>query len=1344
MNINFALSNLEPSSKRTGYDLHCAAVEWSLADPIIINSAEDIKSRADWQGRVEPYKHQVENLMRFCRRLPCTLLADDVGLGKTISAGLILSELMKRNRIKRVFIICPKILIEQWKEELDSKFGIQAIGLTGSELRRIDGRNEPVILTTYQSATGYLQKKKIGEFDMLILDEAHKVRNLHGSSGNPPKMATAIYEALESRVFKYVLMLTATPIQNRLWDIYSLIDCLAVARGHRNPLGNPDSFANRFIEDGRAKARKLVPQRAEEFRQVVGTYMFRTRRLDAELCFPDRVVQTHPVNPSRMEIALQYLLAEHIDRFNPLNRVNLLVALMSSPQALASQLVNMAKNQTAPSWLAREADQLAKSIPIPAKTEFLLSMAETLKKNRSDWRMVVFTTRKETQKTICDVLASRGIKLGTIMGANPGNNRRTIENFRCDPPEINVVVSTDAGAEGINLQVANVLVNYDLPWNPMIVEQRIGRVQRIGSKFSKVVVSNIVHRNSPEQLVVARLLEKLQVISHTVGDIEAVLEAADDSNGESLQKQICRMVVDSLHGQNMEVAARKALASIERAKALIDENEREIEQTLGSTTGDESTLTMPRLSTKAPRMPLNQFVLEALYEEGNTIVELGNGLFRATSANVGEEKFTFDEETARNSNATGVFHGRGPALYAYGKPAFERLLQRWLQRDSIWIEENDSSHESVEGVVAEWLTKFDGLQQNIELSQTTGRLTGKAVCRVRIANSMDSYEKLLEVPFKTAAVNTSKLAELGGDLLRKLKGLDRFITATVERDPDVAKFQKYYATKRDIDLEKSDHGPRRDKILFDYRESIVAEVSAAEMGVVNLPTATVHYQVDGHSYTSVLTVESGRIVREPEFAQCYLNNKAFPVECLGTSSVSGKKCLKHLLVRSDGSGEFALPDEMISCAVSNGKYLPSEIETCAVSNKLVYSELMFSSEVSGLRAHRDFKVSCELTGAGAFEDELVRSGISEKSFRKDQAVELADGLRGHVSEAERCQFSNRWYPKGACIRSHVSDKLIAPDRIVYSETSSLPGDQSEAVTCSLTGKQLLVNETEKCDVTGDRVVLGSLATCSASGKRAKEDCLVVCEVTGNLVHPEYTVKCEVTGKMISIKSAAKSELSERWCIKGSEVVCEKTGRRLIPDEIGKCEISGRFIAKDRLQTCCVSDHTAFDGLLTKSAYSGRWAKKEHVEIVDGLHAIKGEITTCPWTHLSISTTKTDVCKISGIRMAKGLLNGESEMRLLRSCLDGLEPGRPFPAMWLFQKYRPKEFSKVTDVRWIASEDGKTHMVCGKKSFLGFNTKHFAFFVNCNEKSMMPFGPVIWGRRKNGHWIQDVEEAKSSI
>src|SRR6266436_130500 len=106
------------------YKLYRAALEWDLTDPIVIETRKDFKSEKRWHNHLQPYHHQVTNLITFCRRLPVTLLADDVGLGKTISAGLIISELVARSRLSKILIVCPKILGPQWQEELAQKFNI--------------------------------------------------------------------------------------------------------------------------------------------------------------------------------------------------------------------------------------------------------------------------------------------------------------------------------------------------------------------------------------------------------------------------------------------------------------------------------------------------------------------------------------------------------------------------------------------------------------------------------------------------------------------------------------------------------------------------------------------------------------------------------------------------------------------------------------------------------------------------------------------------------------------------------------------------------------------------------------------------------------------------------------------------------------------------------------------------------------------------------------------------------------------------------------------------------------------------------------------------------------------
>ena len=240
---------LRPAKDVNEYQTYSAALEWDLIDPIIIENKDDIKSEKKWSGILEPFDHQITNLINFCRRLPVTLLADDVGLGKTISAGLICSELIARKRISKILIVCPKILIPQWGEELKVKFGLTSRQVIGKDLvEACEDDKSLAIITTYQSARIYFDVIQKAGFSMLILDEAHKLRNLYGTK-KTPKIATCFKEAFEKRIFKYVLMLTATPIQNRLWDIYSLIDLLTIARGHENPFGTEGLFARKYIED---------------------------------------------------------------------------------------------------------------------------------------------------------------------------------------------------------------------------------------------------------------------------------------------------------------------------------------------------------------------------------------------------------------------------------------------------------------------------------------------------------------------------------------------------------------------------------------------------------------------------------------------------------------------------------------------------------------------------------------------------------------------------------------------------------------------------------------------------------------------------------------------------------------------------------------------------------------------------------------------------------------------------------------------------------------------------------------------------------------------------------------
>src|SRR5262245_17721542 len=232
------------------YELHLAAVEWTLSSALDINRLEDFLSLP--LPNVEPFAHQVEDAILFFRRLaPRGLIADDVGLGKTVTAGLIARELLERGRIESLLVVCPKSVVEQWQEELDSKFGIKAAVAVGGAFGDLD--RQQFWITSYQTARSRMDVIRARKFDLLILDEGHALRNLFGTE-KAPLVAKAFEQLMREDSVRYSLMLTATPIQNRLWDIFSLLEILKAPQP--NPLGSPDKFRSQFIADQAARRLK--------------------------------------------------------------------------------------------------------------------------------------------------------------------------------------------------------------------------------------------------------------------------------------------------------------------------------------------------------------------------------------------------------------------------------------------------------------------------------------------------------------------------------------------------------------------------------------------------------------------------------------------------------------------------------------------------------------------------------------------------------------------------------------------------------------------------------------------------------------------------------------------------------------------------------------------------------------------------------------------------------------------------------------------------------------------------------------------------------------------------------
>ncbi len=1098
--------------------MYRAGLEWDLTDPIVIEKRQDLKSEYLWRDRVEPYHHQVTNLITFCRRLPVTLLADDVGLGKTISAGLIISELISRSRLSKILIVCPKLLGPQWQEELQTKFNISSEIAIGKDLVNADPEETGAVITTYHSARLHLDSIPQDRFQMLVLDEAHKLRNLYGVE-NPPQVAKRFRKALEERRFRFVLMLTATPIQNRLWDLYSLVDLLTVARGHQNPFGSEGMFARKFIADNREQARQLKLEARDEFRSIIYGYMSRVRRGDAKLYFPDRVVQMHKVDPTREELQLIGAIAKPIQKLNRLAQISILQALTSSPDALMTQLNNMSRNGTVPQDLALTVRTIVAGMPISAKLHGLGALIDKLKQeNPERWRLVVFTGRLETQTTIQAFLEKYGLKVGIINGASGPRNRETLTRFRKNPPDCHVIVSTEAGSEGINLQVANVLVNYDLPWNPMIVEQRIGRVQRLASEHASVGIFNIMLRGTFEEYIVGRLMEKLQMASHAIGDIESLLAASgisgEDENGAvSFDERIRQLIIAALAGKDVKEDIRLQEQSIADAKSTLEREEQSINTMLGSMDGAEYVgPRAPTLPSVVRSMEPRDFTLAALISLGARVTPQAPDLY-LVEENGGREHIRFEENAGVGARST---------LYAPGTAAFLRLVAKIIATGIHDVEDIDQNPvNKSEEIARRWVLTFGGTSKAVEVEEVYRCFQGTALVRIRATVVYDGYERLIEVSCSPAEhhgqVDRSGLEPLSHTIENASTlgiNLDKLVEAS-KLDTAISEFSRFYMERRAQEMQAAGDDERKKKKLEDdFTPRLEVTLVAIDGKLHRQLKVKVQYGFDTEfEYHSTLTVtpHTGELADVPELGLCARSGKTVPRTCLKQCQITGAMVLQHLLVRSEISSRLALPEFTVLCSLSGKRVLKDEAELSAISGRLVANALLKTSALSGKRAEPSYFGQCEFTKAEVFNSELAISEVSGKRYRIDEQA-----------------------------RSAVSGKT---------------GHKQEFFVCSETRQPVAVTEAERCEVTGNYVRPGILEECAITQKRVVSSELSRCTVTGKRVLKSLMVTSSISGTQMLEKVAVRS-IAGKYCAPVEAKLCLWSGNKFHPDDLRVCKLTG--------------------------------------------------------------------------------------------------------------------------------------------------------------------------------------------
>jgi len=453
----------------------------------------------------EPFDYQRETAATVLRRMRGrAILADEVGLGKTIEAGLILSELRLRGLAERTLVVTPAGLVEQWRDELERKFSLPTSIVTArSGIPDCHGGG-PVLLVSLATARREPLKSELtgGGWDLVVADEAHRLRSTNSASGKLIRALTA----------RFLLLLTATPVENRLQDLYEMISLVAPGL-----LGTPAQFRTRFAAAGDATS----PRNLDELRVMTRQVMVRHRRSEVALRLPQRLAETVLVPPDNDERALYTEVVERVRvhardatpaRAMALRSVSRLAG--STPAAAAPTLAKLGWTDLA----AR-----AEAITEPAKVRLLVrKLGEYTAKGE---KVLVFTAFRTTLDTVAAAVRAAGIDATVYDGGlSRAEKERVIGAFRGDVP---VLLSTESAGEGRNLQFCHVMINLDLPWNPMQIEQRLGRLHRVGQTHD-VLLTNLVSKGSIEERILHVLETKINMFELVVGELDMILGRIDD------------------------------------------------------------------------------------------------------------------------------------------------------------------------------------------------------------------------------------------------------------------------------------------------------------------------------------------------------------------------------------------------------------------------------------------------------------------------------------------------------------------------------------------------------------------------------------------------------------------------------------------------------------------------------------------------------------------------------------------------------------------------------------------------------------------------------------------------
>ncbi|WP_368503836.1 DEAD/DEAH box helicase [Alkalihalophilus sp. As8PL] len=461
--------------------------------------------------QLSPFPHQIEVANTVIEQMNGkAILADEVGLGKTIEAGLILKEYMIRGLVKKALILVPASLVSQWAIELNTKFFIPAT----PQRKTYVWDQCDVVVASIDTAKRQPHRDIVmsQSYDLIIIDEAHKLKN--------PK--TKNYEFIRNLKKKFCLLLTATPVQNKLEEIFNLVSLLKP--GH---LGDVSSFEKEF------RSKKRSPKNDEKLRELVSKVMVRNRREETGIQWTKRVVETIPITFSQKEREFYDALQTLKGDSSHFSLITLQREICSSREAAFMTLKNMIEKAHKEDRTIPQAEKLLNmigEIDGHAKAEKALELVKSIND-----KVIIFTEYRATQLYLQWYLKQNGISSVPFRGGFKRGKKDWMRQLF--ESHAQVLIATEAGGEGINLQFCSHIINFDLPWNPMRIEQRIGRIHRLGQK-NDVHIYNFAVEDTVEQHILKLLYEKIHLFEAVIGELDEILTRIDLPSIEEHVKDI--------------------------------------------------------------------------------------------------------------------------------------------------------------------------------------------------------------------------------------------------------------------------------------------------------------------------------------------------------------------------------------------------------------------------------------------------------------------------------------------------------------------------------------------------------------------------------------------------------------------------------------------------------------------------------------------------------------------------------------------------------------------------------------------------------------------------------------